>query len=228
LIHAASSDPESLVQIDCAALDETSIATELADRLNEARAVLAYRVREPSCIGSSPGELQAHTSMRPGGTLFLNHLSELSPAAQLSALDVLGPTCATHQGPAASTGTIRYLATSTRPLAELVESGLFLRSLSDLFDVTLTIPPLRQRRVDIAMLARHYLRRANPALSMSPAALKALAEYPFPGNVRELLNLVTRLAIVPLNAGALTITRKDIVDHLAIARPLEFGSVRSL
>jgi DNA-binding NtrC family response regulator len=238
LIHAASGDPASLVNVDCPALDEGSIVARLREALEQTRAAAGQGAQEISAGGpfgarqdpasqASATAPASATSQWSGGTLFLNHLGELSLAAQINALGLLGPTRAGHHDVSAPAA-VRFLASSTQPLAELVERGRFLRALYDLFDVTLTIPPLRLRRVDIAMLARHYLRHVNPALSISPAALKTLADYPFPGNVRELLNFITRLAIVPLHSGARVIGRDDIVEQLAFTPPLEPGSVRSL
>ncbi|MBF6558664.1 MAG: sigma-54-dependent Fis family transcriptional regulator [Candidatus Binataceae bacterium] len=238
LIHAASGDPASLVNVDCPALDEGTIGARLREALSQARAAGGQGTRQISARASfgaranlaslaDPPSRANAASPWSGGTLFLNHLGELSPAAQISALEALGPSRGGHR-PSPSPAAVRLLASSTQPLAELAERGQFQRALYDLFDVTLTIPPLRLRRVDIAMLARHYLRHVNPALSISPAAIKTLADYPFPGNVRELLNFITRLAIVPLHSGARVIGRDDIVEQLAFTPPREPGDVRSL
>jgi transcriptional regulator with GAF, ATPase, and Fis domain len=85
--------------------------------------------------------------------------------------------------------------------------GLFVPELHNLFEVAMAVPPLRERPADVAMLAWYFLRNANPALALSGGALKTLSDYPFPGNVRELQNLITRLAIVPLASDSSVIGR---------------------
>ncbi len=67
---------------------------------------------------------------------------------------------------------------------------------------------------DIPLLARDFL---APSLSFTPAALRALSEYPFPGNVRELKNLVKRLAIVPLEASGGPIDASDVREQIIVA-----------
>jgi transcriptional regulator with GAF, ATPase, and Fis domain len=77
----------------------------------------------------------------------------------------------------------------------------------------------------VATLAWHFLRNANPALTLSGSALKTLSDYPFPGNVRELQNLITRLAIVPLASDSTVIGRPDILSQLATSST---GRLRSI
>jgi transcriptional regulator of aromatic amino acid metabolism len=88
-----------------------------------------------------------------------------------------------------------------------------IESLHDLFDATLTISPLRARRGDLPLLVRHYLRGLNSALALNAAALRALSVYPFPGNVLELINFVTRVAITPPKAAP----RRPPIGDCAIA-----------
>jgi DNA-binding NtrC family response regulator len=90
-------------------------------------------------------------------------------------------------------------------------SGEFKRDLyGRLAVLTIGVPPLRDRRADIALLAVNFLRIAAPQLSFTPGALKALGNYPFPGNVRELHNLVTRLAIMPRDGVSRLIDTADV------------------
>jgi DNA-binding NtrC family response regulator len=97
----------------------------------------------------------------------------------------------------------------------MAERGEFRRELFWRLNVfSLTLPALRQRRSDVPMLARYFLRRANPRRIFTPGALKLLSEYPFPGNVLELENLVARLAIAPLAIGSEAVDVTDIRRHL--------------
>jgi DNA-binding NtrC family response regulator len=123
---------------------------------------------------------------------------------------------------------IRYLATATRSLGELALRGRFVPELYNLFEVALPIAPLRERPDDIAMLAGYFLRKANPAMVLNGAALKTLNDYPFPGNVRELQNLITRLAIVPLASDGMVIGRPDVLGQLAAVGTSRWRSVAAL
>jgi DNA-binding NtrC family response regulator len=105
----------------------------------------------------------------------------------------------------------RLVLATNRPLGPLVLSGEFKRDLYDRLAVLIIgMPPLRDRRADIALLAVHFLRIAAPQLSFTPGALKALGNYPFPGNVRELHNLITRLAIMPRDGVSHLIDTADV------------------
>jgi hypothetical protein len=177
LIHAASGGPASLIYAECAGLEAASIAAEIAPLVTQA-------------AGADHGVGRSYS-----GTIFFNHLGELSLAAQRNLLDLIHVSEAA--APSALGNALRLLAASTQPLAAMVARGEFLAELHQLFDATLTITPLRDRPGDLPMLVRHALRMLNPALTLDPAALRTLARYPFPGNLRELTNFVTRIAIVP-------------------------------
>ncbi|HLX38375.1 MAG TPA: helix-turn-helix domain-containing protein, partial [Candidatus Binataceae bacterium] len=108
-------------------------------------------------------------------------------------------------------------AATNRNLAAMVERGDFRGELFWRLNVlSLKIPPLRQRVGDVAIMARLFLRRANPRRMFMPMALRALSSYAFPGNVMELENLVTRLAIAPLAAGNSLIDVADVRRHLMV------------
>ena len=127
---------------------------------------------------------------------------------------------------------VRLLAASAQPLAAMVARGEFLAELQQLFDATLTITPLRDRPGDLPMLVRHALRTLNPAVTLDAAAIRTLARYPFPGNLRELTNFVTRIAIVP----AKPITRRLLgsagesgkVGRAEVIRQLDHSSLKLL
>jgi DNA-binding NtrC family response regulator len=145
-------------------------------------------------------------------TVFLHRLSELTPAGQAKLLELMR--WGNAQGP------LRYIATSSRSLALMGERGMFLPELLSRFGATLRIPPLRARRSDIPMLARQFLRSLNPGLAFSASAIKVLSHYPFPGNLRELRNLVTRLAIAAAAPGGKVIDRMDVLSQLAPPNPM--------
>ena len=209
LIHAASGDPATLVYAECAGLDEDTVESEIAPLIAQAASANSARMQ--------------------AGALFFNRICELSPAAQRKLLYVILRSAAAPDRrvpferrnlPAK----VRYLAASTQPIAAMVERGAFLPELHDLFDVTLTIPPLRSRRGDLPILVRHYLRLLNPGLTLNAGAMRTLSMYPFPGNVLELINFVTRIAIIPSDSGtrysgtrhsgARIVGRADVISQL--------------
>jgi two-component system response regulator PilR (NtrC family) len=134
-----------------------------------------------------------------GGTLFLDEVAELPLHLQVKLLRVIQeksvrPVGATSELPL----DVRILSATHKNLAALVEDGRFRHDLYYRINVIeLVVPPLRERRDDIAQIAAAIMQRlaaeqGEPALSLSEQALAALVEYPFPGNVRELENILER------------------------------------
>jgi len=132
-----------------------------------------------------------------GGTVFLDEITETTPAFQVKLLRVL------QEGEIRRVGSnrtqhvdVRIVTASNRDVEAEVEAGRFRQDLFyRLNAVTIRLPPLRERREDIMPLARSFAGRvwsANPAASFSPESAQLLGEYPWPGNVRELENAVVR------------------------------------
>jgi len=196
LIHSASRSNGALHSISCASLQDVDVE---------------------NLIGTLP-EGNGHR----GSVFFLDEIAELSDAAQLKLLQMLQalertPIIEERQRGAA----MRFIAATNRALTSIVERGDFRRELFWRLNVfSLAIPPLRQRAGDIAMLARLFLRRANPRRMFTPMALRVMSAYAFPGNVMELENLVTRLAIAPLGTGNTLIDVPDVRRHLMVV-PME-------
>ncbi len=156
-----------------------------------------------------------------GGTLFLDEIGDMPPGLQTRLLRVLA------EGEFFRVGgrelirvDVRVIAATHQPLDALVEQGRFRADLLHRLDVVrLHLPPLRQRREDIALLAARFLAHAAARLQLPPRTLSApalarLCDHAWPGNVRELENLCWRLAAL---APGETITR----DDLALAAPVE-------
>ena len=136
-----------------------------------------------------------------GGTLFLDEIGDMPPALQTRLLRVLA------EGEFFRVGgrelirvDVRVIAATHQPLESLVADGRFRADLLHRLDVVrLRLPPLRERREDVPLLASRFLAAAAqklhaPAKRLSPAALERLQAYDWPGNVRELENLCWRLA----------------------------------
>jgi two-component system, NtrC family, nitrogen regulation response regulator GlnG len=137
-----------------------------------------------------------------GGTLFLDEIGDMPFEAQTRLLRVLQDGDYTPVGAARSVrADVRIVAATNQNLAELVGAGRFREDLYYRLNVIpLSLPPLRDRRSDVPLLARHFLQRAAaaglPAKTMATAAAELLSEWHWPGNVRELDNVIQRLMLL--------------------------------
>jgi DNA-binding NtrC family response regulator len=133
------------------------------------------------------------------GTIFLDEIAELSPPLQVKLLRVLQemqvrPVGSTKAYPV----DVRVIAATNRELDRAMQDGVFRQDLFYRLNVVrVSLPPLRERRDDIPSLVNHFIRRFNPRFhrevsGISPEAMAALTAYDFPGNVRELENLIER------------------------------------
>src|SRR6266545_6721079 len=133
------------------------------------------------------------------GTIFLDEIAELSPGLQVKLLRVLQemqvrPVGSTKAFPV----DVRVIAATNRDLERAMTEGSFRQDLFYRLNVVrITLPPLRERRDDISALVTHFLRRFNRRFhrelrGVAPEALAALSAYSFPGNLRELENLIER------------------------------------
>jgi transcriptional regulator with PAS, ATPase and Fis domain len=146
-----------------------------------------------------------------GGTLFLDEVAELPLALQATLLRALED----HQiRPVGSTQLqpvdVRIIAATNQPLADAVASGRFRKDLYYRLQVVeITLPPLRQHKEDIAELVSHFMAQLVPMLGVAPlhitpAEMAYLHQYNWPGNARELRNLIERSLILgALNVSAL-------------------------
>ena len=171
---------------NCAALTDTLLESELFGHKR----------------GAFTGAFEDHVGLfqrADGGTIFLDEIGETSPAFQLRLLRVLQegevrPVGATRVVPV----DVRVIAATHRELEQRVRDGLFREDLYyRIACVTLTVPPLRERSGDIGPIARRVLADVAPALGRPQArlgddALAALLAYPWPGNIRELRNEISR------------------------------------
>ncbi len=207
-------DLPGLIHAECAGLTADAVDAEIAPLL--AQAASPYPARDGD----------------GGGAVFFNRIGELTPAAQRKLLALLRSFAIDARERRPALANVRILAASTRPLAAMRAGAEMLPELHDLFDATLTIAPLRRRRRDLPLLVRHYLRTLDPSLTLNPAALRALSVYAFPGNVLELVNFLTRVAIVPPKAGSrrCAIGSPDavIVGRAEVISQLDRGSLTTI
>ena len=136
-----------------------------------------------------------------GGTIFLDEIGEMSPALQVRLLRAIELGEVRPVGsPRATTVDVRVIAATHRDLERAAREGTFRQDLYYRLHVfSVRVPPLRERREDVPLLAAHFLAgfafRGRGAASLTPAAVAALAAHDWPGNVRELENTLERLAV---------------------------------
>ncbi|MDQ3907753.1 MAG: sigma-54 dependent transcriptional regulator, partial [Acidobacteriota bacterium] len=178
------------VAVSCAALPEQLIESELFGH-------------EKGAFTGATATKKGRFELADGGTLFLDEIGELTPPVQVKLLRVLQERSFERLGGTKTVAVdIRLIAASNRDLEREVEAGRFRQDLFYRLNVVpLTLPPLRERREDIPVLAAHFAARAaekhnRPAPNLEPALIEALTEYDFPGNVRELENLIERLVVL--------------------------------
>lgn len=153
-----------------------------------------------------------------GGTLFLDEIAEMSGPMQVSLLRFLD---LGEYRPVGSTRTwqtdARLIGATNQDIQALVAQGRFREDLLYRINaVTLRVPPLRERTEDIAALTEHLLQSVRapglPARPLSPEAVRALTSYPWPGNIRELRNVIERIVMLGTGKGA--IAAKEVSQAL--------------
>ncbi len=156
-----------------------------------------------------------------GGTLFLDEIGDMPMEAQTRLLRVLQSGEFTLVGGTRIVGVdVRIIAATHKNLSELIANGQFREDLYYRLNVVpINLPPLRQRRDDIGLLAQHFLDKAAaaglPRKRLNDAGIAQLAEHGWPGNVRELENLMRRLA---------AISRDPVIPASAISAQLSGGA----
>lgn len=180
----------TIVTVNCAALTETLLESELFGHERGAFTG-AHKTRT--------GRFQqAH-----GGTLFLDEVGEMSPATQAKVLRAIEDKVVQRVGGARQIKVdVRIMAATNRNLEEMVREKTFREDLYYRLNVaTIHMPPLRDRREDVIPLAKKFLRRVSRELkrgtkyTLSDEAQTYLLDYPWPGNIRELRNVIERGAL---------------------------------
>jgi two-component system, NtrC family, response regulator AtoC len=181
---------EPFMEITCTAMPETLLESELFG--HERGAFTDAKVQKRGLL-----EL-AH-----GGTLFLDEIGDMAPTLQGKLLRVIEERRFRRVGGTKDIGVdIRIVAATNRDLRAAVKEGIFRKDLYyRLQVVTITAPPLRERREDIPLLAQHFLEHFSRefkkrALRLTPPVVRLLTQYDWPGNVRELRNVIERAMIL--------------------------------
>jgi len=177
------------VALNCGALPETVIESELFGH-------------EPGAFTGALKKRVGRIEHAHGGTLFLDEIEAMSAALQVKLLRVLEAREITPLGTnEVRKVNIRVIAAAKIDLKELVKTGSFREDLYYRLNVaSVRIPPLRERRADVALLFGHFLAKAcqrfsRAPVSVGPGVLRHLAEHDWPGNVRELVHYADRVAL---------------------------------
>ena len=210
-IHYAS--PRSgkpWVKVSCAAIPETLLESEL--------------------FGHERGAFTGATQKRigrfeeaDGGSIFLDEIGDLSPGTQVKLLRILQDKEFQRLGSNLNLKTdVRVITATHRNLEEAIKTGLFREDLYYRLNViSIILPPLRERREDIPLLIDHFLKKYSKEnqksiSDISQEARTLLLRYPYPGNVRELENLVERAVVLCRQE---LITTQDLPFHLKEEKP---------
>jgi two-component system NtrC family response regulator len=179
-----------LVTLNCAALPEQLLESELFGH-------------EKGAFTGAVAQRKGRFEMADGGSIFLDEIGDLSPALQVKLLRVLQERRFERLGGNRTlTVNVRILAATHRDLEQAMRSGTFREDLYYRLNVvTVQIPPLRERRADIPALLDHFLRKfaeknRREVAGLTAAARDALLRYEYPGNVRELENLIERAVLL--------------------------------
>ena len=205
-IHENSTRSQaSFVAVNCAAIPETIMEAEL----------FGYE------RGAFTGAIQRRDGrfkMADGGTIFLDEIGEMSPAAQVKLLRVLQEGEFESLGGKTIQSDVRVVTATNRDLEDDVKRGEFREDLYYRLNViVVNLPPLRQRLEDIPLLADHFLtmyaaRNNKQIEGISPDALDLMTSYYWPGNVRELENVIERAVVLSRSS---TIETGDLPSRIS-------------
>ncbi len=194
-----------LIEVNCGALPDTLLESELFGHVRGAFT---------GAVSDKPGKFERAN----GGTIFLDEISTASPALQIKLLRVLQERCFECVGGTQTYYTdVRVILATNTNLTQLVQQGRFRKDLYYRVNVvSIDMPPLRERLGDIPLLAVHFLKLACERLgrkieSFDAHTMEILIHYPWPGNIRELANVIERSVML---ARGVQITFEDLPAEL--------------
>jgi DNA-binding NtrC family response regulator len=204
-----------MVSVHCGALTESLLESELFGH-------------EKGAFTGAMYNRKGRFEMADSGTIFLDEIATISPKMQIELLRVLETKSFIRVGGNKEiTSDFRVICATNRDLKKMVEARTFREDLYYRLNVVnIQVPPLRERVEDIPMLVDYFIKKYctlmnRPVLPIDPAALQRMEEHPFPGNIRELENMIERAIVV---GNGKKITLRD----LPLADTLTYGTAESL
>lgn len=190
-IHSNSSRKYfPLISVHCGALTESLLESELFGH-------------EKGAFTGATFNRKGRFEMADGGTIFLDEIATISPKMQVELLRVLETKSFVRVGGNREISSdFRVICATNRDLKSMVKNGTFREDLYYRLNVVnITIPPLRERTEDIPLLVSHFIKKyctsmSRDMITIEPAALKQLEQFEFPGNVRELENMIERAIVI--------------------------------
>ena len=211
-IHNVSGQTGDFVAVNCAALPDTLLESEL----------FGYR---KGAFTEAKKDKPGRFARAAGGTLFLDEIGDISTALQVKLLRVLQEKEYEPLGATASEQTdARIIASTNQTLSALVARGAFREDLFYRLNVIkIELPPLSARREDIPLLIRHFIQKFNvlkdkEIKGISDEALNILMRHPFPGNIRELENIIE---------FAFVLCREDTIETKHLSRDIQDAGIEA-
>jgi DNA-binding NtrC family response regulator len=207
-----------MVSVHCGALTESLLESELFGH-------------EKGAFTGAMYNRKGRFEMADGGTIFLDEIATISTKMQIELLRVLETKSFMRVGGNKEiTSDFRVICATNRDLKKMVENGTFREDLFYRLNVvSITVPPLRERIEDIPLLVDYFIRKyctsmSRDLITIDPAALTRLEEFEFPGNVRELENMIERAIVIgngreihlkdlPLGKDILNSSVESLDDH---------------
>ncbi|MCI0707063.1 MAG: sigma 54-interacting transcriptional regulator [Ignavibacteriae bacterium] len=202
--HRSKRVSKPFVAINCGAIPETLLESELFGH-------------EKGAFTGAVQEKAGRFEYADGGTIFLDEVAETSEAFQVKLLRVVQHGEFERVGSSVTKEVnVRILAATNKDVKSLLREKGFREDLYYRLNVfTVQLPTLRERKSDIPLLAKYFLKRTDEALSVSSSVMDAFLQYSWPGNVRELESAVQRAAILAKADDRTLIRLKDIPEEVA-------------
>lgn len=222
-VHSAASHRSGpFVAVNCAAMPETLLESELFGH-------------EKGAFTNAISQRKGRFELAHGGTIFLDEIGDVPPAMQVKLLRVLQERTFERLGAIEPIHVdVRIVAATNRPLGQLVASGKFREDLYYRLNVVkVALPPLRERREDIPLLARHFALKyapcGTPGKGFDAATMEALVRHAWPGNVRELENAIERACVVSRGPSILVADLSaDLLRPPSVESPFKIDLTRPL